>query len=224
MTTTLQTERLTLRMFRDGDLDDYAALVADPEVMRYIGNGATGDRATAWRHMAMLLGHWQLRGYGVWAVTETGRDRVIGRLGFFNPEGWPGFELGWMLARAARGKGYATEAARAALAYAFDELGRDAVISLIYPEITDRCGSPSDSASATGGAPGWGMPRCCFIGSSVVIGGRASRLICRSDPDFMPECRADARAGRSFARLGVGSSGRGRRRAVQSRYQSPTRM
>lgn len=121
-------------MFRDGDLDAYAEMVGDPEVMRYVGDGQPGTRADAWRHMAMLLGHWSLRGYGIWAVTERGRDRVVGRLGFFNPEGWPGFELGWMLAREAWGKGYATEGARAALDWAFGELGRDSVISIIHPE------------------------------------------------------------------------------------------
>ncbi|HEX8499537.1 MAG TPA: GNAT family N-acetyltransferase [Pyrinomonadaceae bacterium] len=130
---TLRTERLVLRMFREEDLDEYAAMAADPEVTRHLGDGGTLSRADAWRQMAMILGHWQLRGYGMWAAEESATGRLVGRVGFFNPEGWPGFELGWTLAREFWGRGYATEAARRALEYGFTELGRAHVISLIRP-------------------------------------------------------------------------------------------
>jgi RimJ/RimL family protein N-acetyltransferase len=131
---TLETERLRLRMFRDTDLDAYAAMSADPEVMRYLGStGQPLTRPEAWRQMAMFLGHWALRGYGVWAVEERASGTFVGRIGLFNPEGWPGLECIWTLARGAWGKGYATEGARRALEYAFTELGRDHVISLIRP-------------------------------------------------------------------------------------------
>ena len=129
----LRTERLVLRMFREDDLDQYAAMTADAEVTRYLGDGSTLSRADAWRQMAMILGHWQLKGYGMWAAEEASTGRLAGRIGFFNPEGWPGFELGWTLAREFWGRGYATEAARAALDYCFDEMGRERVISLIRP-------------------------------------------------------------------------------------------
>jgi RimJ/RimL family protein N-acetyltransferase len=130
---TIETERLILRMFREADLDDYAEICADPEVMRYLGHGQPLARAEAWRQMAMIIGHWQLRGYGLYAVEERAGGRLVGRIGFFNPEGWPGFELGWMLGRRHQGRGYATEGARAALRCAFEELGREKVISLIQP-------------------------------------------------------------------------------------------
>lgn len=130
---TLQTERLVLRMFREEDSDAYAAMCADPEVMRHLGEGRTLTRGEAWRQMAMILGHWRLRGYGLWAVEERATGALLGRIGFFNPEGWPGFELGWVLRREAWGKGYATEGARRALAHAFTDMGRPRVISLIYP-------------------------------------------------------------------------------------------
>ena len=133
---TLETDRLRLRMFNDGDLDAYARIVADPEVMRYLADGKTLDREGAWRQLALITGHWSLRGYGPWAVEERATGALIGRIGFFDPEGWPGFELGWVLARSHWGKGYAIEGARRALAYAFDELRRDHVISLIYPANT----------------------------------------------------------------------------------------
>ncbi|HEY0173958.1 MAG TPA: GNAT family N-acetyltransferase [Pyrinomonadaceae bacterium] len=131
---TLRTERLVLRTFREDDLDGYAAMTADPEVTRHLGDGRPLSRADAWRQMAMILGHWQLRGYGMWAVEESATGRLAGRVGFFKPEGWPGFELGWTLAREFWGRGYATEGARAALEYGFNELGRERVISLIRPD------------------------------------------------------------------------------------------
>ena len=131
--TTLHTERLTLRMLREEDLDPYAAMCADPEVMRHLGEGKTFTRPEAWREMALLIGHWQLRGYGMWAVEERASGSLVGRIGFFQPEGWPGFELGWMLGREHWGKGYAIEGARGALKYAFATLKRQHVISLIRP-------------------------------------------------------------------------------------------
>jgi RimJ/RimL family protein N-acetyltransferase len=131
---TLTTERLILRAFRDDDLDAYAEMCADPEVMRYLGEGKPLSRFEAWRQMAFFMGHWQLRGFGLWALEEKESGRFIGRAGLLQPEGWPGFEVGWTLGRASWGKGYATEAAREALRYAFEVLDRDHVISLIRPD------------------------------------------------------------------------------------------
>jgi RimJ/RimL family protein N-acetyltransferase len=130
----LETERLILRAFDEKDLDAYTEMCADPEVMRYIGNGQTLSRFEAWRNMAMMLGHWQLRGYGMWAVEERHSGVMIGRIGCWQPEGWLGFEIGWTLRRAYWSCGYATEAARAAIAYAFGELQQSHVISLIRPD------------------------------------------------------------------------------------------
>jgi RimJ/RimL family protein N-acetyltransferase len=131
----LETDRLKLRMWREGDLDAYAAITADPVVMRYLQPGKPPfTRADAWRSMAFFIGHWELRGYSHWAVEEKSTGRMIGRIGFLNPEGWPGFEIGWTLARHAWGKGYATEGATRALQYAFKELDQPHVISLIHPD------------------------------------------------------------------------------------------
>src|SRR5262245_54973412 len=112
---TLETDRLALRMLREPDFESYAAMCADPEVMRYIGDGQALVRAMACRNLAMMIGHWSLRGYGLWAVEERTTGALVGRVGFWNPDGWPGFELGWMLRRSSWGQGYATEAARAVL-------------------------------------------------------------------------------------------------------------
>lgn len=131
---TLETERLLLRMFREEDFDDYAAIFGDPEVSRYLGDGEPLSRFAAWRSLAAIVGHWQLRGYGMWAVEERQSGVLVGRIGFFYPEGWPGFEIGWVLKPAYWGLGYATEGAKAALNYGFSELGKEHIISLIYPD------------------------------------------------------------------------------------------
>jgi RimJ/RimL family protein N-acetyltransferase len=129
----LETERLRLRQFRDGDFATYQAWCANPDLMRYLG-GRTFSTLEAWRHMAYVLGHWQLRGYGYYAVEEKATGRLVGRVGFTDSEGWPGFELGWTLAPEARGQGYAREAARFLLDYAFERLERPHVMSLIHPD------------------------------------------------------------------------------------------
>ena len=131
---TLETERLTLRMFRESDIEPYAEMVGDAEVMRFIGDGKLLTRPFAWRNLAMIIGHWGLRGYGLWAAEERSSGQLVGRIGLWNPEGWPGFELGWMLRRQFWGRGYATEGARAALDFGFTRLGQPQVISLIQPE------------------------------------------------------------------------------------------
>lgn len=130
---TLETERLRLRSFRKTDLDDYAALKAGPEVARYLGSG-TWDRFRTWRHLAFLLGHWQLGDCGMWAVEQRETGTFVGLIGFAEPEGWPGFELAWTLARRFWGQGFATEGARAALEHAFTVWRKDRVISLIQAD------------------------------------------------------------------------------------------
>ncbi len=150
--TQLETERLRLRMWREEDFEAYAQMCADPEVMRFLG-GKPFTRAEAWRHLAFLVGHWQLRGYGHWAVEEKASGRVIGRVGVQDPEGWPGFEIGWAFARASWGRGYATEGAQKALEYAFTELGRAHVISLIHRDnkasikVAERLGEKVEGAT-----------------------------------------------------------------------------
>ena len=129
----LETERLILRMMGEEDFPEYARMSADPEVMRFLGDGKPVNATDAWRNMASLIGHWQLRGYGLWAVEEKSSGKFVGRIGFYNPAGWPGFELGWTLARESWGKGYATEGARRALQFGFEDLRRQRIISLIDP-------------------------------------------------------------------------------------------
>lgn len=149
----LETERLVLRMFGNDDLDAYYAICSDLEVMEFIGQGKAMNRLDTWRQIAVMLGHWQLRGYGSWAIEEKASGKLVGRVGFINPEGWPGLEIGWALARSSWGFGYATEAARAALQYGFQTFGFSRVISLIHPEntrsirVSERLGGVEDGAT-----------------------------------------------------------------------------
>jgi len=127
----LETPRLLLRGFRQTDFEAYAAMMSDPDVTRYLGDGRPLNRVDAWRQLAMFAGHWQLRGFGLWAVEERSTGQFIGRIGCFEPEGWPAFEIGYTLARHAWRKGYASEGASAALEYARSTLGRDEITSVI---------------------------------------------------------------------------------------------
>lgn len=130
----METERLVLREFRESDIEVYSRMLADPEIVRYLLPGGPLGRHDAWRHMAMLAGHWQLKGFGHWAVEVKETGQFIGRAGLWFPDGWPDYEVGWTIDRAAWGNGYATEAARPALHHARHTLGVAHVISLILPE------------------------------------------------------------------------------------------
>jgi [ribosomal protein S5]-alanine N-acetyltransferase len=137
---TLETDRLRLTAFGERHFDDYAEMLADPESTRFVGSGVPLNRMNAWRSMAMLLGHWQLRGFGMWALERLEDDMFVGRVGLLYPEGWPDIELGWMLRPEHRGHGYATEAARATLQFAWEKLNAPRVISLVRDgnEASDR--------------------------------------------------------------------------------------
>ena len=128
----LETGRLVMREWRRSDFDAYAASNADAEVQRFLGGPQ--DREQSWRTLALQIGHWELRGYGQWALERREDGRMIGRAGLWNPEGWFGVEVGWKLDRDVWGNGYATEAAAASLAWAWRELDVDRVLSVIAPE------------------------------------------------------------------------------------------
>ena len=122
-------------MLQESDFEQYAAMHMDPEVTKYTVR-TNLNRMEAWRHLAVMVGHWHLRGFGMWGVFEKSTGALAGRVGFHEPDGWPDFELGWTIGRAWWGKGYATEAAKRCVDFAFDEMGRDHLISLIDPQNT----------------------------------------------------------------------------------------
>lgn len=129
---TLETPRLLLRPPTAADLPARAVYDQDAEVKRWIGGvlGAGGS----WRSAATAAGHWHLHGYGMFSVIEKATGRWIGQVGPQQPAGWPGTEVGWALVRDAQGRGYALEAATAAMDFAVDQLGWTEIIHCIVPE------------------------------------------------------------------------------------------
>jgi RimJ/RimL family protein N-acetyltransferase len=130
---TLETDRLLLRTYRETDVDALEEMAADPIIGPFVGYAGAPLREACWRSIALWIGHWALRGFGMWAVEERESGAFIGRIGLWEPEGWPGTEVGWMLGPAWWGRGYATEAARASLDWGFGHLAVDELISLIHP-------------------------------------------------------------------------------------------
>ncbi len=130
---TLHSSRLRLTALTEQHFEAYAAMLGDPQSTRFIGDGQALDRVNAWRSMAMLLGHWVLRGYGMWALERLDNGAFVGRAGLLKPEGWPDVELGWMIAPETRNQGYASEAATAVLDFAWQTLELNRVVSLIRP-------------------------------------------------------------------------------------------
>lgn len=95
--------------------------MADEVATRYLGGSQ--PRAVAWRGFLSMAGAWSIQGFGMFSVIEKASGQWVGRLGPWLPEGWPGPEVGWGIARSAWGKGYATEGAIAAMDFAFERLG-----------------------------------------------------------------------------------------------------
>ncbi len=131
MATELRTDRLLLRQWRDADREPFAALNSDPIVMEHFP--APLSRAESDAMIDREHGRIAERGWGLWAVEVVAERTFIGFVGLsvapFEQSWTPATEIGWRLARAAWGYGYATEAARAVLAHAFDTLGLDEVVS-----------------------------------------------------------------------------------------------
>lgn len=128
----LFTPRLMLRPLSGEDFEGWAAFYADPETMRFLGRPQS--RSVAWRSLCILAGAWMVRGYSMFAVIERDSGRFVGRIGPHYPEGWPAREIAWGVAREFAGRGYAAEAARAAIDYAVDVLGWDDFVHTIDPD------------------------------------------------------------------------------------------
>jgi [ribosomal protein S5]-alanine N-acetyltransferase len=117
----LRTERLILRAPAPDDFPVYRDFYSDAEASAFYGGPLTD--AQAWRKLAFDLGHWQLRGFGMWSVVDQATGAQIGGCGIVWPEGWPRHELTWWIVPQARRRGYAEEASRAVIDWARDRLG-----------------------------------------------------------------------------------------------------
>jgi RimJ/RimL family protein N-acetyltransferase len=134
----IETERLLLRQWRGDDVAPNTAMLADPGTARFItvdGKPVTSE-LNGWRNAAIMAGHWMLHGVGMFVVEEKSSGKFIGRVGPWFPPGWPGFEVGWGIATEFRGKGFAVEAARASIDWAFATFDIDRIIHCIDRENT----------------------------------------------------------------------------------------
>ena len=120
-------------MFQESDWDDLHEMFGDADCVRYTIK-TTLTRWQTWRTLAGYLGHWQMRGYGPYAVVERSTGKMMGPVGLWYPGDWPEPEIKWSLAKSYWGKGYATEAALAVRDMVEQALGWTRVISLILPE------------------------------------------------------------------------------------------
>jgi RimJ/RimL family protein N-acetyltransferase len=147
----IDTARLTLRGHRPEDFGDSVAMWGDPEVARYI-TGKPSSREEVWSRFLRYAGHWSVMGFGFWMIQEATSGRFVGEVGFmdFKREIQPSFdgvpETGWVLARWARRKGFATEAVRAALKWGATHFKSERTVCLINPEnlasirVAEKCG------------------------------------------------------------------------------------
>ena len=132
----IETERLLLRRWRDADVAPNTEMLADPDSARFItpDGKPVVDAFVGWRNAAIMAGHWALHGFGLFVVEEKRTGRYVGRVGPWFPEGWPGLEVGWGIAKGFRGKGYAVEAAAASIDWTFATFEIDKIVHVIRPE------------------------------------------------------------------------------------------
>ena len=111
---------------------------SDPGTARFItvDGKPVVDEMTGWRHAVVMAGHWTLHGAGMFVVEEKSSGKFAGRVGPFYPPVWPWFEVGWGVANQFRGKGYAVEAARAAIGWSFATFEMDTICHCIDRENT----------------------------------------------------------------------------------------
>lgn len=128
----VETPRLMLRLPRSEDLDRWSEMMADEVAARFIGGVA--PRALCWRQLMTMIGAWHAQGFAMFSVIEKETGQWVGRVGPWQPEGWPGTEIGWAIVRDRWGRGYAGEGAVAATNWAFDTLGWSNIIHSIAPE------------------------------------------------------------------------------------------
>jgi RimJ/RimL family protein N-acetyltransferase len=132
----IETPRLKLRQWRREDIAPYTEMLADPATARFItvDGKPVEDEMMGWRHTVVMAGHWAIHGAGMFAVEEKESGKFVGRVGPWLPPTWPDFEIGWGITKTAQGKGYASEAARAAIDWAFANFEIPLVIHCIDRE------------------------------------------------------------------------------------------
>jgi len=141
----IETERLNLRQWMSSDFDALVAFYADESNAKYVGGVKDNDQT--WRALATHIGHWQLMGFGYWAVDDKKTGEFVGCVGLWKSEGWPELELGYWIMPQQQGKGFALEAALRCKDYARDQLNAASLVSYI-----DATNTPSIALAKKMGA------------------------------------------------------------------------
>lgn len=145
----LETERLVLRGFSEADLQPLVSFYSNETTSKFVGG--VSEPWEVWRRMASYIGHWQLRGYGPFALEDKSSGNFAGYCGPWYPHGWPEPELGWGLMPEFQGRGLVVEAAKRCLSYVYDDLGWNTAISAIDPDnaasrrVAERLGATYES-------------------------------------------------------------------------------
>ena len=126
----LETERLRLRPVSADDLEHFVALYGDPDVMRFIGTRGALSREVTQERLAFMVNHWRQHGFGMWTLLRKADGAFVGRCGLRYLEESPEVELGYTLAKPFWGQGFATEASRAVVRYAFEVLRLPRVVGV----------------------------------------------------------------------------------------------
>lgn len=158
-TPVLETDRLTLRALGPQDVEASVAYLQDP---RTVYMGGPWSAADAFDHVCSLIGHWAIRGFGLFAMCHKGTDAAIGDCGLLRQGGYHEIELGWGIWSAdLEGQGYVREAAEAVRTYAYETLGLSTLVSYIDPDnarsiaLAERLGATLDTAASIPDLPDW---------------------------------------------------------------------
>jgi ribosomal-protein-alanine N-acetyltransferase len=135
----IETQRLLLRSFSIDDLDAFAALNADPDVMRYIGDGRPQSMEQTQIRLNAVLDHWKQHGFGLFTAIEKSSGEFVGFCGLKYLDTSSEIEVGYRLAKKFWGFGLATEAARVSLRYGFETLRLDRIVAVVQPENGASC-------------------------------------------------------------------------------------
>ncbi len=130
----IETDRLRLRIICRDDLDDLTSLFADPDVVKYVGDGKPAGREEAAKAVESIITHWQKHGFGRWIAIDKANGAFVGFGGLRSLFGTP--EVVYHLTKKSWGKGFATELARAALRFGFEERGFDRIVAITKPPNT----------------------------------------------------------------------------------------
>jgi ribosomal-protein-alanine N-acetyltransferase len=131
---TIQTFRLTLRAFTEGDSEPLHHILSDGDVLQYYPNPDPPPRDRVRKFIANQLEHWKEHGFGWWAIEPHHGNELLGWSGLqYLPE-TKEVEVAYLLGKAHWGKGLATEAAKASLEYGFDQLGLECIVGIVHPD------------------------------------------------------------------------------------------